>query len=102
VLKHSARTSEAFENLDRVMDQLLSVLRQGNWDSLPELESSLLPALDAVQRAGSATVAVWENKNIVTLQQKLEEAIRECQERKNQIAPLLDSLDLIREKSPDV
>ena len=102
MLKHSARTREALENLDRVMDQLLNVLRQGNWDSLPDLESSLLPALDAIQRAGSATPAAWETKKIVTLQQKLEEAMRECQERKSQIAPLLDSLDRIREKSPDV
>jgi len=38
---------------------------------------------------------------IIAIQKQLEEAIHECQERKSQIAPLLDSLSRIRNKTPD-
>lgn len=78
------------------------MLRQGDWDLLPEMESSLLPALDAVQRTKQPPGLVGAATEIIALQKKLEEAIHECQERKNQIAPLLDSLSRIREKTPDV
>jgi len=102
VLKQNDRLGENFENLDRILDQLLATLRQGNWDALPEMESSLLPALHAIERSGPATGFKKEASKIAAVQEKLGLAIRECQERKSQIAPLLDSLDRIREKSPDL
>ncbi len=91
---------DSIDKLDAAVEQLLNLLRRGDWDLLADLESTLLPALDAVRHEGPASSRTWQPAKIRTLQKKLEEAVRECETRKSQIAPLLNSLDRIQRKTP--
>jgi len=80
-----------FQRLSDSLDTLLDVMKRGDWEAIPALGDKLLPALAAVR----GTVAIVE-KNVTlpelqALQQKLAEATRECQERKTQIAPLVEA-----------
>lgn len=91
--------ADSIDRLDAVMEQLLDLLRRGDWELLPDLESTLLPALEAVRQGGPTGSRAWQPAKIQALQKKLEEAVRECETRKSQIAPLLSSLDRIQRKT---
>jgi len=87
----SSPAANDFQRLSESLDALLDVMKRGDWEAIPALGDRLLPALAAVRG-----VAVTGEKGVTlpelqTLQQKLAEATRECQERQAQIAPLVEA-----------
>lgn len=76
--------------LEEQLDTLMSLLNNGEWERLPDLEPALLGALAAANGplpAGSTT-----RLRLETLQGKLTKAIEACITRKEQIAPLVNAL----------
>jgi hypothetical protein len=82
--------TDALSSLDKQLDTLMSMLNNGEWERLPDLEPALLGALTAANRplpSGSVT-----RQQLESLQVKLTQAIEACITRKEQIAPLVNAL----------
>lgn len=82
--------TDALSALEEQLDTLMSLLNNGEWESLPELEPALLGALTAANRPlppGTVT-----RQRLEILQAKLTQAIEACLTRKEQIAPLVNAL----------
>lgn len=78
-------------NLRNSLDALLGMLREGRWEELGDLENQLLPALKAVGNPEKLKHANISRHELEQLIQKLERAIEECNDRKAQIAPLVNA-----------
>ena len=82
--------TDALSALEEQLDTLMSLLNNGEWESLPELEPALLGALTAANHplpSGSVT-----RQRLEAMQDKLTQAIEACITRKEQIAPLVSAL----------
>lgn len=82
--------TDALSALDEQLDTLMSMLNNGEWESLPDLEPALLGALNAANGplpSGSIT-----RQRLEAMQDKLTRAIEACMTRKKQIAPLVNAL----------
>jgi len=82
--------TDALSALDEQLDTLMSMLNNGEWESLPDLEPALLGALNAANAplpSGSIT-----RQRLEAMQDKLTRAIEACMTRKEQIAPLVNAL----------
>ena len=82
--------TDAISALDEQLDILMSMLSNGEWESLPDLEPALLGALNAANGplpSGSIT-----RQRLEAMQDKLTRAIEACMTRKEQIAPLVNAL----------
>lgn len=86
----SAATND-FQRLSESLDALLDVMKRGDWDVIPALGDKLLPALAAVKATTAIGAEGITLPELRTLQHKLAEATRECQERQAQIAPLVEA-----------
>jgi len=76
--------------LDKQLDSLLSMLNNGEWEHLPELEIDLLGALEV---AGKPPASVrYSREQLESTLAKLAQAIEACNTRKQQIAPLVNAL----------
>lgn len=83
-------------SLDDLLQKLIDSAERGEWDSLDQITSRLIPALDAINQTRPAKPA--DGAAIRQLLLKLQTAIDRCAERKGQIGPLLDALS---HKTPD-
>lgn len=96
------KTLESFADrasrLEKALDALLVMLKTGQWDELGDLESTLLPALLNVAASGKLTINQVDRNELQQLLQKLEFTIAECNARKEQISPLLNTLSNIKAK----
>lgn len=82
--------SNELSRLDQQLDTLLSMLNHGEWDDLPELEKTLLVALEVAGRpSGSMPPSREQLQGTLA---KLAQAIEACNIRKEQIAPLVNAL----------
>lgn len=82
--------SDALSMLEVQLDTLLHMLNNGEWEQLPELESTLLGALNAANKPQPSTGMT--RQRLENMQKKLTQAIDACVIRKEQIAPLVNAL----------
>jgi len=71
---------------------MLSLFKDGAWESLPDLEESLTPALFVLQQQFPASELKKNREQIELLLEKLALATETCKTRKQQIAPLVNAL----------
>jgi len=89
-IKGSAVPTDALTGLEEQLEVLMSMLNNGEWESLPELEPALLAVLSAANRPLPSENITRQRLEI--LQAKLTQAIEACKTRKQQIAPLVNAL----------
>jgi hypothetical protein len=76
--------------LNAELDQLLAMFEQGNWEDIPNIENTLINALESVRQPQAGKVN--DPGEIRYLLNKLGKAIDACSTRKQQIAPLVNAL----------
>ena len=90
--KESSATKACFNRLTVCVDRLLAISSAGQWEDVVDIEQDFLGALEDVAASGKDAERFIAREEIAILQQKLQRAMHECSERRNQIAPFINAL----------
>ena len=92
---------DEFQALSASLDRLLEILAAGQWEAIPDQQAGLLPALEAIRNPALIRDKRLSLEQAGSLHEKLTTAIRECEERRAQIAPLLEAFGKSRSSAPN-